>query len=167
MNEDTGNRIMCAIDVNDFDQEVIDVAAFFAKQLGAKLDLVHVTLMPDPARAAWPAYFGSPESLIEDNRRLREIGTSVQGVEINHHHLSGFPSEKLLDFVESQRPGLLVMGTHGRRGVSRMLLGSVASKVMREARCPVIVMRQRRQEGDQPDHAAAQVATDDTAEKQK
>ena len=141
------NNVMCAVDVNDFDQEVIDMAAFFAKQLGNPLDIVHVTVMADPSRATPNAVGGSTEPLIADERLLQQIKTSVEGVEINHHHLSGLPSEKLLDFAASQQPPLLVMGTHGRRGMSRMLLGSVAEKVMRLASCPVLVMR-RKQAGD-------------------
>lgn len=142
--EANGNNVMCAVDVNDFDQEVVDMAAYFASHTGRSLDLVHVTLMPDPSRAAWPAFMGSPESLISDARLLQNISTHVNGVEINHYQLSGFPSEKLLDFVASERPQLLVMGTHGRRGLSRVLLGSVAEKVMRLASCPVLVLRRRR-----------------------
>ncbi|MGI9518289.1 MAG: universal stress protein [Pirellulaceae bacterium] len=141
-----GNNVMCAVDVNDFDQEVVDMAAYFASHTGRPLDLVHVTLMPDPSRAAWPAFMGSPDSLISDARLLEKISTHVKGVQINHHQLSGFPSEKLLDFVASQRPRLLVMGTHGRRGLSRVLLGSVAEKVMRHASCPVLVLRRGRDE---------------------
>lgn len=136
------NGVICAIDVNDFDQDVIDLAAEFAGQFGVVLDLLHVTLFPDPANAAWPAYLGSPNEIIRDNRRLREIGTVVEGVEVRHHHLSGLPVEKILEFAERNEPRLLVLGTHGRQGIQR-IFGSVASKVLRMADCPVMVLRQR------------------------
>ena len=140
-------NVICAVDVNDYDQDVIDLAATFARQFGVDLDLVHTTLFPDPNNAAWPAYLGSPNVLIEDNHRLRKIRTNVPDVAVNHHHLSGFPVEKILDFVEKQDPPLLVLGTHARRGVAR-IFGSVASKILRHASCPVMVLRQRQNSQD-------------------
>ena len=135
-------NVICALDVNDYDQDVVDLAATFARRLGVELDLVHITLFPDPSNAAWPAYLGSPNAMIEDNRRLRKIGTNVSEVAVHHHHLSGFPVEKILEFVEHQDPPLLVLGTHARRGIARVF-GSVATKIMRKASCPVLVFRQR------------------------
>ena len=142
--------VICAIDVNDFDQQVVDLAAGFAGQFGVDLDLVHVSLFPDPSNAAWPAYLGSPSVIIEDNRRFREVQSNVEGVLVVHHHLSGLPSEKILEFAAKREPLLLVLGTHGRRGLAR-ILGSTAATVLRHANCPVMVMRQgsnRRQLAD-------------------
>lgn len=136
------DEILCCIDVNDFDQEVIDVAATFARQAGKDLHLLHITLSPDPAGAAWPAYVGSPNFVVEDNLRLKKVDTNVAGVQVARHHLSGLPTEKILDFVERNMPRLLVLGTHGRRGLSR-LLGSTAAAVLRKVPCPVLIVRQR------------------------
>lgn len=134
--------VICAIDVNDYDQDVVDLAARFAKTFGVDLELVHVTLFPDPNNAAWPAYLGSPDALIQDNHRLRAITTKVTGVEIHRHHLSGTPSRQVLEYVDRNEPQLLVLGTHGRRGLAR-LFGSAASNILRHATCPVMVLRQR------------------------
>lgn len=141
------NGVICAIDVNDYDQNVVDLAATFAKQFGVDLNLVHVTLFPDPSNAAWPAYLGSPNVLIQDNRRLRKVTTNVGDVKVHHHHLSGIPKEKILGFVERNEPRLLVLGTHGRTGMAR-LFGSVASIVLRNANCPVMILRQRQNSQD-------------------
>ena len=141
------NGVICAIDVNDYDQDVVDLAASFAKQFGVELNLVHVTLFPDPTNAAWPAFLGSPDTLIEDNRRLREIQTGVSGVGLIYHHLSGTPSKQILEFIDRNPPRLLVLGTHGRRGLAR-LLGSAASNILRHATCPVMVLRQRQNSQD-------------------
>ncbi len=134
--------VVCAIDVNDYDPDVIDLAADFAKRFGVELNLIHVTLFPDPTKAAWPAYVGSPNELIKDNQRLRKISNSVNKIEVHFHHLSGNPSEQILKFVRDNEPQLLVLGTHGRHGLWRFL-GSVALKVLRHATCPVMVLRQR------------------------
>ena len=61
MNE---NGVICAIDVNNYDQDVVDLAASFAKQFEVDLDLLHITLFPDPSNAAWPGYLGSPNTMI-------------------------------------------------------------------------------------------------------
>jgi nucleotide-binding universal stress UspA family protein len=70
-----------------------------------------------------------------------EINTSVNGVTVNHHHLSGIPTDEILEFVESTKPQMLVLGTHGRSGLAR-LFGSSATKILRFAKCPVLVLRQ-------------------------
>ena len=69
--------VICAVDVSDFDQAVIDLAAMFAKQANLDLDLLHVTLFPDPVNAAWPAYVGSPDQMIQDQFQLQDQSTSA------------------------------------------------------------------------------------------
>lgn len=136
------NTVLCAIDINDYDQDVVDLAASFAKQFDVDLDLIHVTISPDPAKTAWPAYVGAPNELVRDNRLFRMVSTKVEGVELHLHHLSGMPVPTIVEFVKSNKPRLLVLGTHARHGVSR-ILGSVATKILRRVSCPVMVYRQR------------------------
>ena len=133
--------VLCAIDVTDYDQDIVDLAAEFAKQFQQDLDLIHVTLSPDPKRARWPAFVGVPNELERDNRLLREINTRVKGVAIRRHHLFGIPSRTIIDFVHRQKPELLVLGIHPKSGIE-MVLGSVASRIMRNVDCPVMIVRQ-------------------------
>lgn len=135
------DAVICALDVNDFDQDVVELAARFAKHFSASLHLLHVTSFPDPSNAAWPAYLGCPNVLIDDNRRLRTIECADQDVELVRHHLSGMPAERIVDFVNRNKARLLVLGTHGYQGLQR-IFGSVASKIMRQAKCPTMVLRQ-------------------------
>ena len=134
--------VICGVDVNDFDQAVVDTAATFAQHFNQPLHLIHVTVFPDPTNLAWPAYLGSPNKLIEEHRLLREIGTQVEGVQVRHHHLSGDPKTRLIEFANSNQPSLLVLGTHARKGIARVF-GSVATRVLRHVECPVMVLRQR------------------------
>lgn len=136
------NEVLCAVDVNDFDQQLVDMAATFAEQFGVNLNILHVTLFPDSANAAWPAYVGSPNDLIRDNRLLKQIGPAVEGVKVVHHHVSGLPAKEILSFADRNDPQLLVLGTHARQGINR-IFGSIACQVMRRARCPVLVLRQK------------------------
>jgi len=155
------NGVICAIDINEFDQQVIDLAGRFAKHFDVGLDIVHITVAPDPKDAAWPAYLGSSESVIRENRLLRQVECGVPGVPVQRHHLSGLPAGKLLEFVDHNQPRLLVMGTHGRRCGLARLLGSVATKILRHASCPVMILRQA--QGDQnsssPNETGFQSAT--------
>lgn len=147
------NSVLCAIDANDYDQQVIDLAATFARHFGTKLDLVHVTLAPDPGKLKWPALVGAPSELIRDNRRLQRIGSNVEGVDVRRHHLSGFPVEQIVDFVQQNQPKLLVLGTHARKGIRR-LFGSIASQIMRRVSCPVLIYRQtQKSQTSDPGHA--------------
>ncbi len=140
MKKDT---VVCAIDVNDFDQSTVDTAAAFAEHFETQLDILHVTLFPDPMNSAWPAYLGSPNQLIKDNRLLKAICAQIKSTEVHFHHLSGLPVEKILSFVDGCSPKILVMGTHGRTGLAKLFRGSVASQVMRRAKCPVLLLRQK------------------------
>lgn len=137
------NAVLCAVDVNDYDQYTIDLAASFAKSYGVDLDLLHVTLSPDPTNAAWPAYVGAPNEMVRDHRLFRKLSTNINGVQVHFHHLSGLPETEVVQFVERNNPRLLVLGTHARKGVSR-IFGSVAARIMRRVACPVLVYRQRK-----------------------
>jgi len=148
------NSVLCAIDVNDYDQQVVDMAATFAKQFRVNLNILHVTLFPELSNAAFPAYVGSPNELIKDNRLLKEITTQVPDVKVIHHHVSGSPVDQIAGFVQRNQPQLLVMGTHARRGISR-IFGSIASKVMRTVDCPVVVLRQKQNSQEYSDLQSA------------
>lgn len=138
------NSVICAIDVNDFDQTIVDLAATFAKHHQVTLHLLHVTPTAKPTnpRSAnlAPTYARAPKELQPDNLLLREISTSVSNVALDYHHLTGRPAGQIIGFCERNEPVLLVMGTHGHRGVRR-ILGSVAEKVMRLVECPVMIIR--------------------------
>lgn len=74
---------------------------------------------------------------------LREAGAG-DGVRVFTHVLPGHASTELLNLADEVEADLIVVGTHGRRAIGRVLVGSVADKVMRHASCPVLVMRPRR-----------------------
>jgi nucleotide-binding universal stress UspA family protein len=68
-------------------------------------------------------------------------GEPPPGVTI--HYRDGVPHEEIVRYADEHRVDLIVMGTHGRRGLAHALLGSVAERVVRNARCPVLTVRQR------------------------
>ncbi|MEM7452877.1 MAG: universal stress protein [Planctomycetota bacterium] len=132
--------VLCAIDASDFDQRVVDIAASFARQFKEPLHLLHVTLSPDPMKAAWPAYLGAPDEFVSNHRLLTAIKPSIAGVEVQRHHIGGFPVGAVAGFAKRSKPRLLVLGKHHRTGLFN-LAGSIAFKIMRRVTCPVIVVR--------------------------
>lgn len=71
---------------------------------------------------------------------------AVEGVQIVTHALIGDPAHVIVDIAGDVDAELIVVGSHGRRGIKRLVLGSVAEQVMRAAGCPVLVMRPLRRD---------------------
>ena len=73
------------------------------------------------------------------NKLKEEFFANEQG--IGMHVLFGIPAEELLNFAKQEGHDLIVIGTHGRRGIARLVIGSVAEEVIRKASCPVLTVR--------------------------
>ncbi|MBI1848579.1 MAG: universal stress protein, partial [Candidatus Rokubacteria bacterium] len=78
------------------------------------------------------------DKLAERARRL-----AGQGVTTGWRRRAGIPHEEIVKAAREEHAGYIVMGTHGRGGVGRFMLGSVADRVIRSAACPVVVVRPR------------------------
>jgi len=72
---------------------------------------------------------------------LAHIQSIIKGVDFEQRILKGDPAHEIIRLAEREKIDLIVMGTHGRRGLSRLLMGSVAEWVMRRANCPVLTVR--------------------------
>lgn len=79
----------------------------------------------------------------EGNRAVEEIRERAEaaGIETETHVDSGTAYRSILDYIDAEDVDLVVMGTHGRRGVERFLLGSVTERVVRSADVPVLTVR--------------------------
>ena len=71
---------------------------------------------------------------------MEKLGKEA-GVKIEPVFLKGIPADKILEYAEENNIDLIVMGTHGLTGMKRFLIGSVAEKVVRHSRVPVMVIR--------------------------
>ena len=137
-------KICCAIDLSDSSRIVVDKAASLARRLQAELTLLHV----------YVSHAASPEILLERvERATLELEQKMAGYQREAERLAGVPVETTIltdggaaaEIVRFARDGgfdVVVMGTHGVTGLARVVLGSVASRVVREAECPVLVVRQ-------------------------
>jgi universal stress protein A len=138
------NKICCALDLTDSSSVVVREAATLVRQLHGDLTLLHV----------YEAHAPSPEILLEKYEHAaleiepkmaghqreaeRIVGRPVQTVILTH----GPPAPEIVRFARDGSFDLVVTGTRADKGLARVMLGSVAERVVREAPCPVLVVRQ-------------------------
>ena len=140
-------RVVVATDFSDGAERALTVAIRFAKLLGATVDIVHVypmaaagVLSPIPGVVPMPP--PPPDVIDEIERRLDALATQVReaGVKGLTTSLEGRAAIEIVAYANRVSTDLIVMGTHGRTGIRRVLLGSVAEQVLRQARCPLLVV---------------------------
>ena len=127
-------------------------AEALARQSDAKLLILHVE-EPPLAYGGGELYYGLPEPSSERIlQMLEDVRPSDSAVPFVHRLVMGDPAAEIVNVAEAEQAELVVMGTHGRTGVSRLLMGSVAESVVRHAPCPVLIYRERAEKlaGKQP-----------------
>lgn len=133
-------RIVVALDGSERSESVLPEAARLARKLGAVLEILRVAVPVVAATAGETPILLPPEDptpyLKGVARRLEE-----QGVEARPVALEGRPAEAILRHLEEAGASLLCMTTHGRSGLARILLGSVAEEILRTSPCPVLLKR--------------------------
>jgi nucleotide-binding universal stress UspA family protein len=139
-------KICCAVDFSEPSWIAMEQAAELASRLGAELTLVHVR--PPPPAAATDVLVPSGGGADAEIRRAEEAlevwrsdAESRAALPVRARVLAGDPAGELARAAREEGFDLLVVGTHGRSGFSRLLLGSVAERVLRRAPVPVLVMR--------------------------
>ena len=135
------HKILVPIDFSDHSLEALRMASIFAAETGARLLLVHVW-QPTPPLAdgiAWGEVYA--EQGEEAKRELNEIVPYRLDVECDRCVLVGDAAAEIVRMAEEQAVDMIVIGTHGRTGLTRLVLGSVAEHVMRRAPCPVLTCK--------------------------
>jgi nucleotide-binding universal stress UspA family protein len=140
----TPRKILCPIDFSAGSQHAFRVAARLAGDTGTELLLVHAWFLPPIAAGGdMPLPAAAIQGLVDDAERgLAELIPEAKSLGVEHvssQLVSGPPWERIIGLAEPE--DLIVMGTHGRTGIRRFLLGSVAEKVVRHAPCSVLVAR--------------------------
>jgi len=151
-------RICCAVDLSETSREALRQAADMARALGAQLELVYVRARlvgaPEMMALGAAAQASEAEQLEAELGPWEEEATRWAGSAVAATITQGEPADEVLHRCGAEGTGLLVVGTHGRTGVRRLVLGSVAERIVREARLPVLVARQRAHpspEAEEPD----------------
>jgi nucleotide-binding universal stress UspA family protein len=138
-------HILVATDFSHDANHALSVASDLARSLSAKLTLLHVVQMPSYAFLGGGVYVPSPDltaDIMSDAKRwLGAAKERIPDLDVSMFCLEGDPATTILRWAEQHAPDLIVVGTHGRRGVRRLLLGSVAEQILRGSRCPVMTVR--------------------------
>jgi nucleotide-binding universal stress UspA family protein len=140
------NSILVPSDFSECSDEALRYGLELARRFDARLHLLHV--VQDPATQPWAAEAFS-SSLFEAvaewqkhaEKRLLAAVPESDRARVTVVSVVATPYAGILDYAGAHNVDLIVMGTHGRGGVSHMLLGSIAERVVRRAPCPVLTVR--------------------------
>lgn len=146
-------KILVPIDFSRFSEAAFDLGAALARDLQAKISLLHVLKPP-----VYP--FGDRQTFLPGVAISKEIREAVgkhmramsekAGVRVSVQVLQGSPAPAICEHAHRQNIDLIIISTHGRSGLSHVLIGSVAERVVRHAECPVLVVPRRWATNKQP-----------------
>ncbi len=132
--------ILCALDLSEHSQVVAEHACMLAKLSGAKIFAMYVA----PTMTQYTGFHVAPNTIDgfvgeivsgAESSMAEFVAKHFEGVEVEADVVVGYATEEILD------ADIIVMGTHGRKGIDRILFGSVAEKVVTQSRIPVLTIR--------------------------
>jgi nucleotide-binding universal stress UspA family protein len=138
--------ILCAVDFSEYSAEVASYSQTLAKALGAKVKVLYVA----PSLTQYVGFHVPPTSIESF------VGEIVSGAEKTMDAfleerfsdcpaegavVTGYAAEEILNYAKENQVDMIVMGTHGRKGIDRILFGSVAEKVVQTSAVPVLTIR--------------------------
>lgn len=140
-------KILCPVDFSESSQYALRYAIDLARQFDAQLTLLHVVevpFLPSYAMAGVPD-LSLPLEQIEEGARegLQELVERCRGKwpKVEGELRTGTAFVEIIGYAKETETDMIVMGTHGRTGLSHIIIGSVAEKVVRKAPCPVLSIR--------------------------
>ena len=139
-------KIICALDLSQHSALVAEYAVTMAKAFDAEVTVVYAA----PALTQYVG-FHVPPSSIENfvgeivagaEKTMQEfVAEHFKDVKAVGKVVNGYAAEEILNLVESVGADLIIMGTHGRKGIDRILFGSVAEKIVKSSSIPVMTVR--------------------------
>jgi universal stress protein A len=134
-------KILFPTDFSPASDEALRWATSLARDSGATLLIVHVE-EPPMAYGGGEVYVPVEDNREELRKSLLQVIPTDHTVPHEHMLLVGDPAGAIAQTAEKEGADLIVMGTHGRTGLTRLLMGSVAEAVVRKASCPVLTVKQ-------------------------
>ncbi len=141
------NKILCPYDFSEFADASLNLALKLAED-GTKITLMNIIQLPSIIDPYGVTYYdmkadelvASSKKALED--KCMEVGQGNPKVQLDCRlDKSLDPAEEILQVQKEEKYDLIIMGSHGRKGLSRLLMGSVTESVMREADCPVLIIK--------------------------
>lgn len=140
------NKILCAVDLSDHSKEVAAYASLLAKKMGASVTVVYTA----PSLSQYVGFHVPPNTIenfvgeiVTGAEKSMEafVQENFEGIEARGQVLIGYAAEEIINRAHEENVDIIVMGTHGRKGIDRILFGSVAEKVVKNADMPVLTVR--------------------------
>ena len=137
-------HVLCPTDFSDVSLTALNYAMSFCREIDSKLKVIHVvdtTLLNVGNMVAVPEGMDELKKAARKNvaELCEELGLDESDVEVDY----GNPAERIVAFAESTDVDLVIMGTHGYSGLSKMLLGSVTEKVLHHVKVPMLTVSAR------------------------
>lgn len=142
------SRIICPYDMTPISEHALQYAIKLINLLGGTIILVHAIETPvlsEPLAADYITHL--TDKLDEDakanmDKKIKELSDSFTFIQFRHKIIhTNDPADAIMEVVNDENPDVIVMGSHGRKGLSRILMGSVAESVMRLSKIPVMVIK--------------------------
>lgn len=140
-------KILFPTDFSEGALNALPYAVDLAKSYGAKLHMLHVVYDIATASGLYVPHISVDEMYKEldasARKELEKFGADkrMDLKDVEYTVIRGIPYEEILKFAEEKNIDLIVIGTHGRKGIDRVLFGSTAERVVRNASCPVLTVR--------------------------
>ncbi len=138
-------NILIATDGSEYTKNSIDYGIELAKNTQAKLHIIYVidtaAFASIPMDAAWESMYELLKQEGDEATRYAADKAEAEGIVTERNTMEGHPAEEIIKYAEKNSMNLIVMGTLGKSGLDRFLLGSVAEKVVRASKIPVLIVR--------------------------
>lgn len=137
-------KILFPTDFSTLSDAALRHATALARDMGAKLIIVHIE-EPPAAYGTGEMYYGIPDPDTPAlHKMLDAVVPSDPAVPFEHRMITGDPAGEIVALAQQEKADLIVMGTHGRTGLGRLLMGSVAEAVVRRSPCPVFTFKENK-----------------------
>lgn len=140
-------KILVAIDFSAASAQALHYALKFAARFNSQLLLLHVLHAP----ADDPGFYASRKTGGRSFSNMEEVATELMEEfvksqlkkrdNIETRIIPGLPADEIIRLAETERVDMVVMGTRGHSGIKRLIIGSVAEKVIRSCKCPVLTVQ--------------------------
>ncbi len=140
------SKILCAVDLSEHSGEVAEHACMLAGPLGAGVVVMYAV----PPLSQYAGFHVPPDTIRNFVGEIAAgaeqsmdafIEENFKGVEAEGRVVVGYAPDEILKQAREEECGLIVMGTHGRRGIDRLFFGSVAEKIVKNSTVPVLTVR--------------------------
>ena len=136
-------KILVPLDFSTCSSKALQYALPFARQFKAALILVHAVQLPV---AAPEMIFADAPSVADARAELERLAKTIDFAPCHCNVRIGAPATEIIEAAVESGTDLIILSTHGRSGLAHMILGSTAERVVRQAPCPVLVVREKEQD---------------------